>query len=218
MMINQKSRPIILLGAGGHAKVLLSLLKLLNYPVMGVCAPELVESGITCWRGVRVLGDDSCIRNYTPQEVALVNGIGQGVASSARSQIFKNFKNSGYFFPCLVHPAAYLDPTANLGEGVQIMAGAIIQPDVTIGANSIINTGASIDHDCSLSMDVHIAPGAILCGNIIIEESVFIGSGAVLGQGLKIGKGSVIGAGVSLVRDLPDNSKVYPAATRTISL
>jgi len=210
-MVTQKSKPLILLGAGGHAKVLLSLLNVLHYDIIGVCDPELIKSGVVNWRGVPVLGDDSVIEKYSPSDIGMVNGIGQRVGDSTRSKIFQCFKDRGYDFPVLVHPTAYVDNDVLLAEGVQVMAGVIIQPGVSVGENSIINTKASVDHDCTISSDVHIAPGAILCGGVSVGIGAFVGAGAVIAQGVSIGNEAVIGAGASLVRNLEPRQRVLPA-------
>ena len=116
-------RSFILLGAGGHAKVLLSLLQARGFQVIGVIAPELTASGAHAWRGIPVLpvGDD--ITAYHPADVGLVNGVGE---QHARRRLFERFKAKGYFFPVLIHPHACVDPSARLDEGVQVMAGAVI--------------------------------------------------------------------------------------------
>lgn len=96
-----------------------------------------------------------------------------------------------------------------IGTGVVISPGAVIQNDVSIGNHVIINTSASVDHDCVIGDFVHIAPNATLCGAVEIGEGSFIGAGTVVIPGIKIGKNCIIGAGSVVVRDIPDNSKSY---------
>lgn len=210
--------PIILLGAGGHAKVLLSLIKALELPLLGVSAPELDSSGVDFWRGVKVLSKND-LNDMSPNTVALVNAIGRRVGdSNHRQKIFEKFKTQGYYFPALVHPWAYVDPTAILKEGAQIMAGSMIQADVCIGQNVIINTHALVDHDSVIEDHVHIAPGAVLCGNVHIAKGAFVACGASLSQGIHIGEDTVIGAGVSIVRDVASGQLVLPASLRYSNL
>lgn len=194
--------PLVMLGAGGHAKVLLSLAHAAGLNVFGVCDPELAQQGRGQWRGIKVLGGDEALEALDPATVGLINGIGQLVGSTGRRRIFERLKAKGFRFPVLVHPAAWVDVSAVLNEGVQVMAGAVIQADVTVGSNSIINTGASLDHDCCLGAHVHVAPGATLCGSVRVHDRAFIASGATLIQGLTVGEDAVVGAGAVLVRDL----------------
>lgn len=213
------SLPLIMLGAGGHAKVLLSLAQASGLNVLGVCDPELAQQGRDQWRGVRVLGSDDALDAFDPASVGLINGIGQLVGSTGRRKVFERLKAKGFRFPVLVHPAAWVDDSAVLNEGVQVMAGAVIQADATVGCNSIINTGASLDHDCYLGVHVHVAPGATLCGNVRVQDRAFIASGATVIQGLTVGEESVVGAGAVLVRDLAARlTLIGPAARNKAAL
>ncbi|HHF7346232.1 TPA: acetyltransferase [Legionella feeleii] len=215
MILNKFQRPLILLGAGGHAKVLLSLVRALDLPVLGVCAPELVNQGANFWRDIRVLGTGDDLTEFNPDEVALVNAVGRRVGdTNSRQRIFETLKAKGYYFPALVHPAACVDPDAHLQEGTQIMAGAVVQADARIGNNVIINTRASVDHDCVIEDHVHIAPGAVLCGNVYVGKRAFVASGATLIPGTKVGNDAVVGAGASIVRDVAPGQLVLPALIR----
>lgn len=196
------SLPLVMLGAGGHAKVLLSLAQAAGLNVCGVCDPELALQGINQWRGIKVLGGDDALDTLDPATTGLINGIGQLVGSTGRRRIFERLKTKGFRFPVLVHPTAWVDASAELKDGVQVMAGAVIQADATVGSNSIINTGASLDHDCCLGAHVHVAPGATLCGSVRVHDRAFIASGATVIQGLTVGEDAVVGAGAVLVRDL----------------
>jgi len=114
----------------------------------------------------------------------------------------------------LVHPTAWIDPSAVLNEGAQVMAGAVIQADTSVGLNSIINTQASLDHDCCLGAHVHVAPGATLCGNVQVQDRAFIASGATVIQGLTVEEGAVVGAGAVLVRNLAARLMLIGPAAR----
>lgn len=206
--------PLIMIGAGGHAKVLLSLLRLLDWPILGVCCPELARQGVLEWRGMPVLGRDDVISQYSNMDIGLVNGVGKKVGDISRQVVFERFKAQGYYFPLLIHPAAVVDVTAQLEEGVQVMAGAVIQADAQVAVNTIINSRACVDHDCQIGAHSHIAPGAVLCGNVKVEPDSYIGAGAVLTQGLRIGVASIIGAGASIVRDVSAKSRILPAQVR----
>ncbi|OCW29302.1 acetyltransferase [Pseudomonas aylmerensis] len=216
--MNQPSNPslnLVMLGAGGHAKVLLSLAKASGLHVIGVCDPELHRSGVLMWRGLTVLGGDDALEPLDRARVGLINGIGQVVGSTLRRTIYELAVARGFLFPPLVHPSACVDESAVLGQGVQVMAGAIIQPDVILGCNTIINTRASVDHDCTVAAHVHIAPGATLCGNVQIGTGTFVGAGATVIQGLMLGEYAVVGAGTVMVRDLAARNVLLGQAARS---
>ena len=193
----------ILLGAGGHAKVVLSLARVLGWDVIGVCDPALAAADdLQAWRGVRVLGADAALAGVAPGTVALLNGVGQIPGSSARQTLFEEWSARGFRFPVLIHPSASVDPSALLDEGVQVMAGAVIQADATVGRNTIVNTQASVDHDDVIGAHVHIAPGATLCGSVNVGDGAYIGAGATVVQGVHIGSGAFLTAGALLTRNL----------------
>ncbi|VVM73037.1 Putative acetyltransferase EpsM [Pseudomonas fluorescens] len=206
--------PFVILGAGGHAKVLLALLQSVGAVVKGVCDPVLAQSGIEFWRGVRVLGGDEALDELDPTQVALANGLGQIVGNDRRMQVFLALTAKGFRFPPLVHSAAWIDSTVVLEPGVQVMAGAVIQPDSVVGANTIINTGARIDHDCIIASHVHIAPAAVLCGGVRVAAGAFVGAGSTTIQGLSIGESAIVAAGSTLVRNLQAGHLVVSSPMR----
>lgn len=194
--------PFVLLGAGGHAKVLLSLLQSIDADVKGVCDPALARSGVQSWRGIKVLGGDEALEGLNPAQVVLVNGLGQVVGSDRRKQMYLELTARGFVFPPLLHSAAWVDASVVLEAGAQVMAGAVIQPDSVIGANTIVNTGARIDHDCIIGAHVHVAPTAVLCGGVRVASGAFIGAGSTTIQGITIGEDAVVAAGSTLARNL----------------
>jgi sugar O-acyltransferase (sialic acid O-acetyltransferase NeuD family) len=209
-------RPLVMIGAGGHARVLAALAQAAGYSILGVCDPGLVANNVTRWEGLDVLGDDHALEQLTQDDVELMLGVGQLTAGCIREELYRIWRARGYAFPALVHPTAWVAPGVVLSDGVQIMAGAIIQPGCEIGENSIINTRASIDHDCRIGRNVHIAPGATLCGSVTVEIGSFIAAGATIIQGVCVGKNAVVGAGVTLTRDLKTNSTIISAANRLL--
>ena len=208
------SLPLVVLGAGGHAKVVVALLRAIGAEIKGVCDPGLASQSIASWRGLVVLGGDEALQQLDAGSVALVNGVGQVVGSRRRKDMFLSLKAKGYRFPALVHPTAWVDPSVELGEGVQVMAGAVIQPDATVGADTIINTGSRVDHDCIIDCHVHVAPGAVLCGAVRIASDTFIGAGATIIQGVSVGRDSIVGAGVTVIRDLQAGPVVVNSPVR----
>lgn len=168
------------------------------------------------WRGVPIISSDDDLLELGPQRNQLVNGIGSLPCKKLRQELFAQYKRAGFEFLSVVHPSVVMGAGVTLGEGVQIMAGAIVQADTTIGDNSIINTGALVDHDCVIGNHVHIAPGAVISGGVNIGEGVHIGTGASIIQGLTIGAGAVIGAGTVVVKDVSAQYKIIGRAPRVL--
>ncbi len=208
-MIHPIVLPVILLGAGGHAKVLLEALHLNGVEVLGYVAPNRSAEDI----GVEYLGDDDQVAKFPVDEVALVNSVG-GLTLSQRQRLYDDFKARGYRFAQVVHPSAVVSNGASLGEGVQIMAGAVIQTGARLGEDVILNTRASIDHDCHIERHSHISVGAILAGNIHVGKNVLVGAGSTVIQGIRIGDAAVVGAGAVVLKDVPAGKTVIGVPAR----
>ena len=204
-------KAVIMLGAGGHAKVLLDTLIDQRANVIGILDQNPRGAGLF---EIPIIGTDDDIKNYSPTAVELVNGLGSINVVGARMHIFKKFKALGYNFRSVIHPTAIVSTRAQLGEGVQIMAGAVVNAGSNIGDNAIINTSTSIDHDCQLAAHVHIAPGCVLSGGVTVGKGTHIGTGSSIIQGITIGQNVLIGAGSVVVRDIPDNVKAFGVPAR----
>jgi UDP-perosamine 4-acetyltransferase len=112
-------------------------------------------------------------------------------------------------FPLTVcHPDATCSSYARLGQGVHIMARAIINAGAVVGDNCIINSGAIVEHDCLIAEHCHIASGAVLSGGVQIGAGTHIGAGAVVRQGIRIGENVIVGAGAAVVKDIPSGQRV----------
>ncbi len=205
----------VLLGAGGHAKVVLSLARACGLDVAGVCDPALARAGESRWRGLAVLGGDEALQKLSNDAWVLLNGVGQVVGNNARRALYERARAQGFRFPALVHPHAWIDDSAQLADGVQVMAGAVLQADVRVGENSLINTRASVDHDGRIGPHVHVAPGAVLCGEVELAEEAFVGSGAVLLPGVHVGARAVVAAGCTLPRSLGPGQRHGPGPRRS---
>jgi sugar O-acyltransferase (sialic acid O-acetyltransferase NeuD family) len=208
--------PIILLGAGGHAKVLIDVLHLQSVEILGIVDADPNKKG-QALMGVPIIGNDEEVTKYLPQEVRLVNGIGSVRVNSLRRQLFEHFKSKGYQFEKVVHPSAIIGAEVTFFEGVQIMAGVIIQTGCQIGMNVIINTGSSVDHDCQIGNHSHISPGAVLSGGVVVEENAHVGTGAVIIQGVRIGVNSLVAAGSVVIRNVLNDVTVAGVPARELT-
>jgi sugar O-acyltransferase (sialic acid O-acetyltransferase NeuD family) len=208
---------VLILGAGGHSKVLIDCLKSnKNINVIGMLDLDTQLHG-TSVLGFPVLGDENeILKQCSPSSVKLINGIGSTGSTAKREHVFNKFKKAGYDFLEVVHPNSYVAENVILEEGVQIITRSVIQPGCHIGKNVIINTNASIDHDCKIGDHAHIAPGVICCGGVTIGKGTHVGSGAVLLQSIHIGDNCLIAAGAVVTRDIGAVSKVAGVPARTM--
>lgn len=205
-------RPFIILGGGGHARVVRSTLRQLNHTILGFTDPN--EN--TSLKNADYLGTDAALVDYAPSDVVLAVGIASTQDTTLHARTFKKQRRSDFDFPSLVHPHAVVAPEATVGAGTQIMAGAVVQPGTTLAENVIVNTKASVDHGSEIGAHTHVAPGAIISGGVSVGTQVHIGAGASLIEGVHVASRSVVGAGAVVIDDVPPGSVVVgvPAVQR----
>ncbi|HWF89273.1 MAG TPA: acetyltransferase [Pyrinomonadaceae bacterium] len=209
--------PVVGFGAGGHATVVIEILRSMReYEIVGLLDTRL-ERGANVL-GVQVLGDDSLMAELKDRgiEHAFI-GIGTVGDAQPRRQLYEKVAGFGFQLVPAIHTAAVVSSTAQIGVGPTIMAGAIVNANAVIGDNVIVNTGAIVEHDCVIGDHTHIATGARLAGGVQVGPGSHIGIGAVVRQEIKIGEGAIVGAGAVVVRDVPDFETVIgvPARIRT---
>lgn len=207
------AQPLIVVGGGGHAKVLIDLALAQGRKVLGFVDrnPSSVPGNIL---GAPLLGDDGALGRFDAQEVMLVCGIGSTEVSSIREMVFQRLMNAGYRFAALIHPNAVIGRDVLVSDGAVIMAGAVLQAGVRVGINAIVNTRASVDHDCIVGDHAHIAPGAVLSGQVVVGASAHLGTGAVVIQGVTIGSGAFVAAGSVVVKSVPAQARVRGVPAR----
>lgn len=209
--------PVVGFGAGGHAKVVIEILRSMQeYEIVGLLDTRL-ERGAKVL-GVEVLGDDSVMTELKQRgiEHAFI-GVGTVGDAQPRRQLYEKVVGSGFQIVPAIHVAAIVSSSAKLGAGPTIMAGAIVNANAAIGDNVIVNTGAIVEHDCEIGDHTHIATGARLAGGVQVGPNAHIGIGAVVRQEIRIGEGAIVGAGAVVVKDVPDFKIVIGVPARILA-
>jgi UDP-perosamine 4-acetyltransferase len=204
--------PLLLVGAGGHAKVVIELVRAAGmYEVIGLIDRNLKGSLIL---GVPIVGSDIDLANFRHQGInhAFV-GIGN---NQRRLQMGRYLRQIGFEIVNAISPAAVISVSVKLGRGIAVMAGAVINAEARIDDFSIINTHASVDHDCWVGEGAHVAPGSTLAGNVRIGTLAFVGAGASVIPGTNIGENAVVGAGACVIRDVPTGASAWGVPARIV--
>ncbi len=203
---------LVIVGGGGHARAVVEAATTdpAGWEIVGYVdhAPTEAMDG----HGVPYLGPDEVLDDgrSVPLDACLVLGIGRG----PRRDLVGRFDASGRPWATVVHGAAWCSPTATVGAGTVILAGAVVQAGVRLGDHVIVNTAASIDHDSTIGDRTHVAPGAHLGGRVVVGADAHIGIGAAVRDGIRVGDGAVVGMGAAVVADVPAGVTVIGVPAR----
>jgi len=199
------------IGGGGHAKVLVSMLKKAGSRILGYT--DVVDRGRLL--GVCHIGDDGVLPELLAQHAALgaVLGLGKIDSSDARLGVYAEVTALGAGFPVVVSPHAVINEEVTLGPGTVIFDGAVVNSGALVGNVCILNTNSTLEHDCRLGDNVHLAPGATVSGGVSIGDNCMIGVGANVIQGVSICAGCLVGVGSTVLHDItaPGTYVGYPA-------
>lgn len=203
-MSDAQRRCIVVLGGGGHARVVISLIrKLPDLQLLGYIDPR---PGPALLGAPYLGGDDELPRLLAEHSgCGAALGIGNTAISSLRLQIAERLLKQGFALPPLVSPVATVNEGVELGAGTVVCDGAIVATGTQVGVACILNTGCVVDHDCRVGDGVHIAPRAVLSGGVELGELSMVGTGAVVIQSRKIAAGCFVAAGATVTRDLPES-------------
>jgi sugar O-acyltransferase (sialic acid O-acetyltransferase NeuD family) len=209
--------PAIGVGAGGHAKVVLEILRLQGqYEPVGLLDPRHELWG-TEVLGVPVLGGDTLLGKLYRDGIRHVFiGVGSVGDTGIRRRLYDASQRLGFTPVRAIHPRAVVAPSARIGEGATVMACAVVNADAVLGHNVIVNTGAIVEHDCVIGDHVHVATGARLAGGVSVGDGAHIGVGAAVREYVRIGHHAVVGAGSAVVRDVPERVVVGGAPARIL--
>jgi sugar O-acyltransferase (sialic acid O-acetyltransferase NeuD family) len=193
---------IVVIGGGGHAKVLISILKKSGNAIAGYTDRQ--DRGLIL--GISHLGNDSILPVLFGKE-HLGNaaiGIGKIDLSDMRVRLQQNLSEIGFGFPVIISPSAVINEEVLLGEGTVVFDGVVVNSGTEIGKTCIINTNSTVEHDCKIGDNVSISPGVTLSGGVTIGNNCMIGAGANIIQYVNICNSCLIGAGSTVVKDITE--------------
>jgi UDP-perosamine 4-acetyltransferase len=212
--IKTVSLGLIVIGAGGHAKVCIEILQSAGMRVDYCIA---ADGNQTHCLNIPVLhGDHNLDSLHANGYVQCFIALG---SNKLRAKIKEKIDQLGFELINAISPFAHVSPSAKLGRGIAIMPGAIVNAAAEIDDLAIINTGASIDHDCQIGFAAHVAPQSALAGHVKIGKRSFLGIGAVVIPEMIIGDDVTVGAGSVIVSNICDGEKVMgvPAKAQLVN-
>ncbi|MBI4257079.1 acetyltransferase [Candidatus Uhrbacteria bacterium] len=210
--------PCVILGGGGHARVLIDSLHFSGAAILR----GILDSNQSLWgkdlMGVPILGGDDLLPKLAKEGVTrFVVGVGGVGDSRIRRELFElGMAQSLTPLTAVCHPSAVCSPWARLGAGSVVFPAAVVNAGAILGMNVIVNTGAIVEHDCIIGDHVHIATGARLSGGVRVGNGAHVGAGATVRQGIIIGDGAIVGVGSVVIADVPPHMVVVGVPARPI--
>jgi sugar O-acyltransferase (sialic acid O-acetyltransferase NeuD family) len=189
-----------LYGAGGHARVVASILADLGVEVSETFGDDYERrhpATVEFQPGVR-LRNGPLPREGPPFLITVGD-------NAERAWVVSQLDVQ---YTTAIHPTAIVAPTVSIGEGTVVHHGSILQANTLVGRHVLVNTAASIDHDNVIGDFAHISPHATLCGHVTVGQGTHIGAAATVIPSIRIGRWCTIGAGAVILRDVPDGSTV----------
>lgn len=203
---------IVIIGAGGHAKVCIELLQAMGEEVAYCVGGD--DSMDRC-AGIPVLrGDENLLHLREAGYARLFVAIG---SNKLRTHLATLAIDQGYELVNAISPRAIISPSVHMGSGVAVMAGAVINAEATIGDLVIINTGTTVDHDCRIGQAVHIAPQCALAGNVTVGNQSFLGVGCKVIPEIRIGDRVTVGAGAVVICHIESDATAVGVPARILS-
>lgn len=203
---NIQNKLLIIIGCGGHSKVITDIAINNKYYVVGY-VDDYRESDYV-YRDINIIGK---IENLLKSKKScnIILGIGDLKIRQKLLDKLQNFK-----FASLIDSSAIVSPTAKIYKGSVVMTRVVINSDTIINKHCIINTGTIIEHDCIIGENTHICPNTTLCGGITVGSNSMIGAGSVCKNSTKdkkiiIGDNVIVGCGSTILKGITDNVIVY---------
>jgi acetyltransferase EpsM len=205
---------VIIIGASGHARMCMDILKVRQKLIWGFCDDDKNLS-TSALHGYQIFGGiELAVRLINEKEADYFVAIGN---NDDRRQVANMMMEHCQRPPInVVHPSAVISPHITMGHGNFIAPGAIINIDTALGNYTIINTAASLDHDNHIHDFAQVSPGCHLAGHVTIEEGAFLGTGAIVIPGKTIGAYAIIGAGAVIINDIPPSCTAVGIPGRVI--
>jgi UDP-perosamine 4-acetyltransferase len=198
----------------GHARVVIELLCTASEIELVGLIDDYAENAGREISGLSVIGTSADLHRLRGEGLeAAVFGFG---AARGRAAALSALEEAALALPVLVHPTAFVAPSAELGPGCQLLARAYVGPGARVGHGALVNTGAIVEHDVEVGDAAVIDPGAVVAGRVNVGSEAEVGAGAVVLPDTQVGVGAIVGAGAVVTRDVPENRTVVGMPARVL--
>lgn len=185
---------LLIVGAGGHGRsVAEAAVASGEFAVVGFlddAYPKLTQ----VW-SISVLGVLGDYARWCEEADCVMVSIGN---NSLRQRLTAELRASGFQLATIIHPRSIVSPTALIGAGSAIMAGAIVGTEANLGEGVIVNCGAVLDHHCRVGDFGHLGVHAAMAGGSVLGTGAWMQAGSSLGYGVEVEAGRVLLPGEAL--------------------
>lgn len=205
--VNELSKDLYILGAGGAGREIFDLL------------PDLHEIKSGKWKLAGFLDD----KEYSQESLAspVLGSITEWVTSedqvfvcsignpASRAIVTKSITDRGGNFVSLLHPSSRISPSATIGNGTVIFPFAYVSSSSRIGEHVMINIHSAVGHDAAVGNNSVLSSFCDVTGEVSLGERVFLGSHVAIAPGLTIGDDAMIQIGSVVVNNVKQGRKVF---------
>jgi len=190
---------IVIVGAGGHSKVVADAAVRAGFEIMGFVDDQANTAPLPGYWLMGTIADLANMRALSSAARILV-AIGD---NRTRMRVVEELALPAGRYATVIDPSAVVSRYASIAEGTVVLQGAIVNAGTAVGRHAVLNTGCTVDHDCRIGDYAHVSPGTHLAGGVAVGEGAHLGIGACAIPGCSVGDWSVIGAGAAIVKDVP---------------
>jgi sugar O-acyltransferase (sialic acid O-acetyltransferase NeuD family) len=209
-------KKIVLFGGGNQVHYTLDIVEKQGlYKVVGII-DSVHDIGSERF-GYKVIGRQEDIKSLI-EEYGIEGGIITIGDNWIRYYVSQQIKNlvKDFEFVNAIHPSVIIGNNVQLGTGIVVMAGVIINPMAKIGNHTFFATGSQIEHDCTIEDFASVSAGSILGGYVHIKKYSAITLNVTILDRVTIGENSVIGSGSLVLKDVSNNILAYGNPSKNI--
>lgn len=120
-----------------------------------------------------------------------------------REGLFAELTRLGRATPRLVHPTAWVAPSAQVAPGAIVFPACCLDEGVDVGLGAVLHNRVTLSHDTRVGACAYLAPGVTTSGRVTIGARAFVGAGVVCADGVTIGDDAIVGIGTVVTSDVP---------------